>query len=590
MCGLIGYVGDEPAAAVLSGALARLEYRGYDSAGVAILNDGIIILAKDKGKLADVIKACKIDTLVGHVGIGHTRWATHGGVTKENAHPHCDDKNQIAVVHNGIIENCVELRARLSRKYKFISDTDTEVIPHLIREYIDSGLTFERAVFAAARELKGSYAILAVSMLEPEKVVAVRKESPLVIGLGVKSNYIGSDALSFLPYTKNVIFLEDNERAVITKDKVTVYNEDHEELTQKVTQIQWEWKAGTKGNYDYYMLKEIEEQPQVIRQSIMQDNNLINRMAIEILRARQVVFVGCGSSRNAALIGRYAFSKIGHVFSDVILGSEFGYFSESVDKRTLVIALSQSGETADVLDGVKQAKTNGATVFSLVNVAGSSLARMSDKVLCLNGGPEIGVAATKSFMAELCLLYLLAFAMDGTLEKGRGMLRDVSDLVEADLPRHSSRIPGIANRLKEREDFYFLARGINFAMAGEGALKLKEISYVHAEGMPAGELKHGTLALIDNGTPVVVICPTDYTFTDTITNIMEAKARGAHIIGISNSAESVFNDCIMISKVDEVLYPLVTTIPLQLLAYHSALARGLDPDKPRNLAKSVTVK
>ena len=590
MCGLIGYIGDESAAVILSDALARLEYRGYDSAGVAILNGGLLHLAKDKGKLPDVIRACKIGTILGHIGIGHTRWATHGSVTKENSHPHCDNKNQIAVVHNGIIENYSELRTRLSKKYKFVSETDSEVIPHLIREYVDSGLSFERAVFAAAKELTGSYAILAVSTLEPDKVVAARKESPLVIGLGIKSNYIGSDVLSFIPYTKDVIFLEDNERAVITKDKVTIYTEDHEELKKTTTLLHWDSNDGNKGNYDYYMMKEIEEQPQAIRNAVIQDNKLIDRMAIEILRARQLIFVGCGTSRYAGLIGRYAFSKIGHTFSDVILGSEFGYFSDSVDKGTLVIALSQSGETADILDGIKQAKENGATVFSLVNVANSSLARMSDKVLYLNCGPEIGVAATKSFMAELCLLYLLAFAMDGNLEKGRRTLRDISDMVEADIQYHNQFIADIARKTKESKDFYFLGRGINFAMAGEGALKMKEISYVHAEGMPAGELKHGTLALIDNKTPVVAICPSDYTYTDTITNITEAKARGAYIIGISNKKEMVFDDHINIPRIDEVFYPLVTTVPLQLLAYHSALVRGLDPDKPRNLAKSVTVK
>ena len=271
MCGLIGYVGDKPAATIISEALLRLEYRGYDSAGVAIINDGSIYLAKDTGNVARVLRECKIETLRGNIGIGHTRWATHGGVTKENAHPHCDDKMQIAVVHNGIIENYVELRKRLSRKHEFISETDTEVIPFLIRDYIDSGLTFELAVFAAVRELKGSYGILALSTLEPDKIIAVRNESPLVVGLGEKSNYVGSDVLSFLPYTKNVVFLSNKEVAVITKDKVTFYNEDHEELSKKVTQIQWDWKTGTKGDYDHYMLKEIEEQPQALRQAIIQD-------------------------------------------------------------------------------------------------------------------------------------------------------------------------------------------------------------------------------------------------------------------------------------------------------------------------------
>jgi glucosamine--fructose-6-phosphate aminotransferase (isomerizing) len=338
------------------------------------------------------------------------------------------------------------------------------------------------------------------------------------------------------------------------------------------------------------MLKEIEEQPQAIRQAIIQDDKQINRMAIEILRSRQIVFVGCGTSRNAALIGRYVFSKIGHVFSDVILGSEFGYFVDSVDKGTLVIAVSQSGETADVLSGLQKAKAKGATVFSLVNMMGSSLSRLSDKTLYLNAGPEIGVAATKSFVAQLSLLYLLAFAMNGEIENGQKMLRAVSNLIETDLSYHSSVIPDIVNKIKSKNDVYFLAKGINFAMAGEGALKLKEISYIHAEGLSAGELKHGSLALIEEGTPLVVICPTDYTHTDILSNIMEAKARGGYIIGISDSPDPSFDDYIPISKVDEVLYPMITVVPLQQLAYYCAVARGLDPDKPRNLAKSVTVK
>lgn len=590
MCGLIGYIGDEPAAKILSEALLRLEYRGYDSAGVAIIDDGALHIAKDTGHVGNVIKTLQIETLKGNIGIGHTRWATHGGVTKENAHPHCGDKKRVAVVHNGIIENYLDLRKKLSSKHQFLSETDTEVIPFLICDFIDQGLDFEQAVFSTIKELKGSYAILVASVLNPQKIIAVRNESPLVIGLGEHANYAGSDVLSFLPYTKNVVFLADREAAVITKEKVIFYSEDHKELDKRVTVIPWDWKTGTKGKYGHFMLKEIEEQPLALRESVIQDDKLINRMAFEISRARQVVFVGCGTSRNAALIGRYAFSKIGHIFSEVILGSEFGYFSDSIDKGTLVIALSQSGETADVLNGVQIAKAKGATIFSLVNMMGSSLSRVSDKTLYLNAGPEICVAATKSFITQLSILYLLSFALDGEFENGQKMLREVSNLIENDMVRHSAIIPDIVKKIKSKKDFYFLARGINFAMAGEGALKLKEISYVHAEGLPAGELKHGTLALIEEGTPVVVICPSDYTRVDIISNIMEAKARGAFIIGISDSPHASFDEYIPISKVDEVLYPLVTTVPLQLLAYYCAVELGLDPDKPRNLAKSVTVK
>ena len=394
----------------------------------------------------------------------------------------------------------------------------------------------------------------------------------------------------FLPYTREAVYIEDNECIVMTKKSYKIYDFNHREKKRMPVNITWELSEAGKGNYPHYMIKEINEQPAVIRQALMQDDRQINRMAIDILRSHQVIFVACGTSRYAALIGRYVFSRIGHTFSDVVMASEFGYFSDSVDKNTLVIAISQSGETADVMDGVKQAKSKGATVYSIVNVEGSSLARMSDKTLYLSCGPEIGVAATKSFTAQLCMLYLLAYAMDGRLTEGKEKLLEISALIEKDLQSNMSEISVIAEKLKDNKDFYYLARGINFAMAGEGALKLKEVCYVHAEGMPAGELKHGTLALIEEGTPVVAICPTDYTYTDTISNISEAMVRGATVIGVSNTNQSVFADWIKIPEVEMIFYPLVTVIPLQLLAYHSAIVRGFDPDKPRNLAKSVTVK
>jgi glucosamine--fructose-6-phosphate aminotransferase (isomerizing) len=590
MCGIIGYTGKEPAAPILYGALTRLEYRGYDSAGIATIDDNRIHVVKEKGKLEEIGRQCNEVNLPGLVGIGHVRWATHGGATRENAHPHCDSEQKIAVVHNGIIANYEELKSQLLSKYTFRSETDTEVIPHLIRYYMDSGLSFEDAFFAMTKELKGSYAILAIYALEPDKILAARRDAPLVIGLGDDANYIGSDVLSFLPHTNKVIYLDDGESATLNKENVKVYDNDHNEIHKKPELVNWKWKEGNKGDYDYFMIKEIEEQPRVIRQALLQDDKVLMNMAMEILRARQVVFVGCGTSRHAALIGRYAFSKIGRIFSDVVMGSEFGYFSESIDKGTVVIAISQSGETADVLSGVRQAKANGAIVFSLVNVIGSSLARLSDQALYLNCGPEIAVAATKSFTAQLCILYQLAYALDNRLQEGKSKILDLSLMVGSDLDSYATSLPALARKMRNKKEFYFLARGVNFAVADEGALKLKEIAYVHAEGMPAGELKHGTLALIENGTPVIAICPLDYTYEDSLANIMEAKARGAYVIGVSNVESGIFDDTIKISYCEEILYPLVTTIPLQLLAYYSAIARGLDPDKPRNLAKSVTVK
>ena len=590
MCGITGYTGKEPAAPILYGGLARLEYRGYDSAGIATIDNNSICIVKDKGQLGNIAQRCNEITLPGQVGIGHVRWATHGGATQENAHPHCDSKQEIAVVHNGIIANYEELKSEFLSECSFKSETDTEVIPHLIRHYMDSGLSFEDAFFAMIRELKGSYAILAVCVSEPDKIMAARRDAPLVIGLGDGANYIGSDVLSFLPYTKKVIYLDEGEGAILTKENVKVYDVDHKEVVHQAELVNWEWKEGNKGSYDYYMMKEIEEQPRAIRLALLQDDKALVKMAMTIRRARQVVFVACGTSRHAALIGRYAFSKIGHIFSDVIMGSEFAYFSDSIDKGTVVIAISQSGETADVLSGVREAKASGATIFSLVNVVGSSLARLSDQTLYLNCGPEIAVAATKSFTAQLCLLYQLAFALDDRLQEVKSELKDLSAVVHSDLEKYSESIPALAYKLRDKTDFYYLARGVNFAVADEGALKLKEIAYVHAEGMPAGELKHGTLALITDGTPVIAICPLDYTYADSMASLMEAKARGAYVVGVSNAQSMIFDDSIKISYCEEILYPLLTTIPLQLLAYYSAIARGFNPDQPRNLAKSVTVK
>jgi len=591
MCGIVGFADNKrEAAPVLLAALRKLEYRGYDSNGIATIADGAVWLKKDVGKLAKLIERHQPDRLPGKTGIGHVRWATHGGVTRANAHPHLDCKQEIAVVHNGIIENYRELRSRLESRHKFASETDTEVIPHLIEEYLTDGITLEQAILAVTKELIGSYAILAISAKDPQKIVGARKDSPLVVGLGAEGNFIASDTLPFIEETNKVIFVEDGETVVLTKDTVSLLDSEGKELKREARKVDWRWDQATKQGYDFFMLKEILEQPQAIRRALMQDRNLIMEMAMAILRARQVVLTACGTSRYAALIGRYVFSKLAEQFSDVIMASEFHYFSDSIDKNTLVIAVSQSGETADVLQGVKKAKENGATIFSLVNVVGSSLARMSDKVVYLNCGPEIGVAATKSFTSQLTILYLLAFAMANRLEEGVKKMSAASTVVQRNLDHNGEKLRELAQKLKRKKDVYYLARGINFALAGEGALKLKEIAYIHAEGMPAGELKHGTLALIEKGTPVVAICPRDHTLSETLANITEAKARGAFVVGVSDQPDPSFDEWIEIPSVEEILYPLVTVVPLHLLAYYVAVARGLDPDKPRNLAKSVTVK
>ena len=590
MCGIVGYIGCEQAAPIVLSALKKLEYRGYDSAGLATITDSHICLKKDAGTLAQVNTKHQLNELPGVAGIGHVRWATHGAVTAGNAHPHLDCNQEIAIVHNGIIENHQELRLRLSPKHHFNSDTDTEVIAHLIEEYTSTGSSFEDAVRLASKELRGSYAIAAVSAKEPGKMVAVRKDSPLVAGMGTGGNFVASDCLSFLEQTDRIIYIEDGECVIATADRVSILDYNGHEIQRAPSKASWKVDEATKQGYDYFMMKEILEQPQAIRQALMQDRTLMMEMALEILRARQVLFTACGTSRHAALIGRYVFSKLSSKFCDVVMASELGYFSDSVDKNTLVIAVSQSGETADVMNGVKKAKESGATIFSLVNVVGSSLARMSDRVAYLNCGPEIGVAATKSFTAQLTILYLLAYTMINRFDQGVERLNAVSDLIADNLQHNGLEVPKIASRMSRKNDFYYIARGINFATAGEGALKLKEIAYVHAEGMPAGELKHGTLALITQGTPVVAVCPGDYTFDETLSNIAETKARGARVIGVSDYQEPAFDEWIKIPEVEEIFYPLVSIIPLQLFAYHSAVARNLDPDKPRNLAKSVTVK
>ena len=590
MCGVIGVVGNENIMPTLLHSLRKLEYRGYDSAGIATLNGGHVIVRKGVGSLDRVEHSHRLSELEGTVGIGHVRWATHGGVNEKNAHPHFDCQRRIAVVHNGIIENYQELRAELSKRHTFTSETDTEVIAHLIEEGLMNGAKLEHAVHETIKKLRGSYALLAISSHDPGTIVAARKDSPLVVGVGNGRNFIASDTLCFAGQTDQVIYVQDNETVVLTDKYVRVLDESQNLVERLSERIDSNLEDVTKQDHPYFMLKEILEQPLTIRRAAIQDSKLIMDIAMEILRARNVIFTACGTSRHAALIGRYVFSRLGGKFSDVINASEFQYFSDSVDKSTLVVAVSQSGETADVIAGVKEAKERGARIISLVNVVGSTLARLSDQALYLQCGPEIAVAATKSFTGQLVIFYELAFAMMNRLESGLTKIKSLSHHVEANLKLCIPSLTDLANDLKYARDFYFLGRGINFAVAAEGALKLKEVAYVHAEGMPAGELKHGTLALIDSETPVIAICPADSTFNDTLSNVAETKARGGYVVGVSDRDNPLFDRHIIIPEVEEIFYPLVSIPPLQFLAYHSAVARNLNPDRPRHLAKSVTVK
>lgn len=591
MCGIIGYCGKEAAAPIALEALKRVEYRGYDSAGIATLTDGLLLLRKDIGKLGEVQAKHNLSSLPGNVAIGHTRWATHGGVTATNAHPHCDCTNTIAVVHNGIIDNYQELHQQLIKNgHHFTSETDTEVIPHLIEDEMRKGCSLEAAILAIAPKLEGSYAFLSISSRDPDKIVGTRKGSPLTIGIGNHSHFAASDVLAFSGWADKLMPLADTEVVVLTADTVQFLDAAGGKLTKEPRNIESKWSESDKQGYQFYMLKEIMEQPQALEAAASQDREMFTEIALDILRAGQVIVTACGTSRYAALVGRYLFSKVGKKFCDVVMASEFEYFADSVDKNTVVVAVSQSGETTDVIDGVQRAKSGGAKIVSIVNRPQSQLAEMSDHVIHLNCGPEIGVAATKSFSSQLAIFYLLSFSMINSFDKAVKNIKNISHTIAKVIEWNNEQLKALSEKLKDKQDFYYIARGINFAIASEGALKLKEISYIHAEGMPAGELKHGTLALIEPGTPVAVICPDDYTYRETLSNAMEAKSRGAYIIAFSDRENEIYDSWVKISKVDELLYPMVTVIPLQLLAYYMAVSRGKDPDKPRNLAKSVTVK
>jgi glucosamine--fructose-6-phosphate aminotransferase (isomerizing) len=590
VCGIVGFIGEKPAAPVILKSLEKLEYRGYDSAGIATLSDGALWVRKDIGSLAEVNQKCGLAELAGQIGIGHVRWATHGAVTQANAHPHLDCHGRVVVAHNGIIDNYCQLRAQLQGKHKFISETDSEVIAHIIEEYIEAGSSLEEAMLKTSRKFEGSYAIVALCQDEPEKLVGMRNSSNLLVGIGNRGYFIASDSLAFPTEVKKVVPLGENELVVLNKDSIQILNSQGQRITRSPISTDGRWNDNGKNGYPFYMMKEIMEQPQTIRQALGTDLTTIRKTALDILRSRQVIFTACGTSRYAAIIGRYLFSKLARKLGEVIIASEFQYFSESVNQDTVVIAISQSGETADVIEGVKKAKEQGATIISLINKPYSLLESLSDRTIYLKCGPETCVAATKSFTSQLVIFYLLTFAMFDELEEVRREIDTIVGLIEHNLNYNGTTIGEIAQQTKGRDNFYYIARGINFAIASEGALKLKEVSYIHAEGMPAGELKHGSLALIEEGSPVVVICPHDYTFEETLNNAAEAKSRGGFIIGVSDEDYPLYDIWVPIPKVAEIFYPLVSVVPLQLLAYQLAIYRGKNPDRPRNLAKSVTVK
>jgi len=590
MCGIIGYVGAKEAAPVIFNGLKRLEYRGYDSAGIAIVDPtGGTDVRKDVGRV-DAING-KMDFLAmrGTIGIGHTRWATHGGVTQKNAHPHISNNRKIFVIHNGIVENYQEIKRRLLEKgFTFYGETDTETIPNLIELEMRKGKDFETAARDAIKQLEGYYAVLA--MFEGErKIVASRDGSPLVAGVGSGENFIGSDIPAFLEHTKTVMYIHDKDFVVIDDRGIRFHDLDGQPLERPVHSIDWSLEQAQKGDFDHFMMKEISEQVDTVQKAANQDKDTVFAVADAVRNAKGVFLVACGSSYHACLSASYIFSKIAGMHVNVVLASEFSNYEHFLTPETLVIAVSQSGETIDVLDAVRTARRKGSKVMSVVNVMGSSLHRNSDKALMLNAGPEICVLSTKTYTAQLAVLSLLAYAVAGRYEEGRQSLQYLWNIIY-NLTAANTReyIRKLADKLKDREHVFLIGRGLQYPTALEAALKIKEVSYIHAEGFSGGELKHGTIALIEPGTPCIVFSSADNE-KEIISNAMEIKARGGYIIGVNAQNNEVFDFFIKTPDVG-LLNPITQIIPIQILAYQLAVLRGCDPDMPRNLAKSVTVK
>ncbi|MFO0773224.1 MAG: glutamine--fructose-6-phosphate transaminase (isomerizing) [Nitrospiraceae bacterium] len=608
MCGIVGYVGPDEAVPILIGGLRRLEYRGYDSAGVAVHQGSKVDVRRSVGKLANLEKALQKKPLAGHIGIGHTRWATHGKPSEQNAHPHRSEG--CVLVHNGIIENYVQLRQQLEKDgYKFESETDTEVVAHLINRATKKGASLLEAVRAATREIRGSYAIAVISEREAGTIVAARSGCPLVVGKMKGAALVASDVMAMLEHTRDVFYLEEGDVAEVTATDIKISDNEGRPMPRKVTKVTWDAEAAEKAGFPHFMLKEIYEQPQTILDTMRgrysfeegeADLPDIGLTKEQFAAVGRMWIVACGTSWHSGQVGKYLFEEMVRTPVQVDIASEFRYRDPLVEKNDLFVTISQSGETADTLAAAREAKAKGARVVSIVNVVGSTLARESDGVLYTHCGPEIGVASTKAFTSQLTALYLLALHLGrvrGALSAKDGKawldrLVALPALVKTILAREAE-IVAIAKRYYKKRNFLYLARGINYPIALEGALKLKEISYIHAEGYAAGEMKHGPIALIDKDMPVVVLAPRDRLYEKTVSNLMEVKARHAPVIAIvaegerelGKTADAVFT----IPETHPLLSPILFTIPLQLLAYHIAILRGADVDQPRNLAKSVTV-
>ena len=607
MCGIVGYIGDRGASPLLLDGLKRLEYRGYDSAGIAVLNGHGVEMRKAAGKISRLEAALASSPIEGNLGIAHTRWATHGAPTECNAHPHMDCKGNIAVVHNGIIENSTTLKAQLiERGHKFVSEPDTEVLAHLIEEAFDGNL--EDAVIEALWQVEGTYGIAVVSGQDKNKIVAARKGSPLLIGLGDGEYYVASDASAILAQTREVVYLDDGDLAVLTRDGYRVIDLRAKELDRSVHKIEWDLHQIERGGFDHFMLKEIFEQPETIencmRGRLLDDEGTsklggLNMTDEELLKFDNIIITACGTSWHSALIGEHMMEELTRIPVEVEYASEFRYRNPIVNDRTLCIVISQSGETADTLAAMREAKNRGARTYGVVNVVGSTIARESNGGIYVHAGPEIGVASTKAFTSQVVALALLTLKI-GRLKgvsvvKGKEIieaLRALPGQVKQILDR-ASEIEELAEEFKRAQNFLYLGRGYNFPTALEGALKLKEISYIHAEGYPAAEMKHGPIALIDEMMPVVFIAPHDSVFDKVVSNVQEVKARKGRVIAITSRDEPALEGKVdydfRIPETIDMLTPVLACIPLQLLAYYIAVKRGSNVDQPRNLAKSVTV-
>jgi glucosamine--fructose-6-phosphate aminotransferase (isomerizing) len=613
MCGIIGYIGSKPVVPVLIEGLRRMEYRGYDSAGVALVNPTGIELRRSAGKLANLELAIKAEPVDGLYGVGHTRWATHGRPTEENAHPHRDCTGRIVVVHNGIIENYLELKRELQQQgHAFKTETDTEIVAHLVeREMKTDGL--ENAVRRALTHMRGMFAIVLISVEDPEKIVAVRNGPPIVVGLGQDEFFVASDIPAILSHTRDVVFLGDEEMAVITRTGVEFTDYAGRSVSKTTQRVLWDPIAAEKGGHKHFMLKEIFEQPTAARDTILGrvsiDSGRIFLADLNIPEERlrtlqKVTIIACGTSWHAGLVGKYLIEALAHLPVEVDYGSEYRYRNPIISDNELAIVITQSGETADTLAALREAKRKGASSIAVCNVVGSMATREADGTVYTHAGPEIGVASTKAFTSQLVALQILALYMAQVRQtlSSAEIRRHIEELlllpqVIEQAIKASAPIEKLAERFYNRTDFLFLGRGINYPIALEGALKLKEISYIHAEGYPAGEMKHGPIALIDERMPVVAIAPDDHVFEKMIGNVQEAKARGGAVIAIVNEGDNRMagildpaNDVMLsMPRTTAMLTPIVMTIPLQLLAYHIAVRRGCDVDQPRNLAKSVTV-